>query len=210
MKAIRERQQLRRAGLATLVVAVAFLSAGASQAVAAPAATVAPTSGCWLQVVNDWLDNNGTIKHLYPIPCYTQAIQKLQQYPDLQQYSSAIDDIQRALLVAIHEERDDGPGSGPSSNGPTGNSGVGGGGGGSSTGGSSGGGTGGGGSASSSPIDHVFNPSSAQSVPLPLIILAALAVLLLLAGAGTWFAKRVQARRLTPATQPARVPPRRR
>ena len=208
MKAIRERQQLRRAGLATLVVAVAFLSAGASQAVAAPAATVAPTSGCWLQVVNDWLDNNGTIKHLYPIPCYTQAIQKLQQYPDLQQYSSAIDDIQRALLVAIHEERDDGPGSGPSSNGPTGNSGgISGGGGGSSTGGGSGGG---GGSASSSPIDHVFNPSSAQSVPLPLIILAALAVLLLLAGAGTWFAKRMQARRLTPATQPARVPPRRR
>jgi hypothetical protein len=183
------------------------LSAGASQAVAAPAATVAPTSGCWLQVVNDWLDNNGTIKHLYPIPCYTQAIQKLQQYPDLQQYSSAIDDIQRALLVAIHEERDDGPGSGPSSNGPTGNSGgIGGGGGGSST----GGGSGGGGSASSSPVDHVFNPSSAQSVPLPLIILAALAVLLLLAGAGTWFAKRMQSRRLTPATQPARVPPRRR
>jgi uncharacterized membrane protein YgcG len=208
MKAIRERQQLRRAGLATLVVAVAFLSAGASQAVAAPAATVAPTSGCWLQVVNDWLDNNGTIKHLYPIPCYTQAIQKLQQYPDLQQYSSAIDDIQRALLVAIHEERDDGPGSGPSSNGPAGNSGgISGGGGGSSTGGGSGSG---GGSASSSPIDHVFNPSSAQSVPLPLIILAALAVLLLLAGAGTWFAKRMQARRLTPATQPARVPPRRR
>ena len=207
MRAIRETQHRRRAGLATLVVAVAFLSAGASQAVAAPAATVAPTSGCWLQVVNDWLDNNGTIKHLYPIPCYTQAIQKLQQYPDLQQYSSAIDDIQRALLVAIHEERDDGPGSGPSSNGPTGG-GISGGGGGSSTGGGSG--SSGGGSASSSPIDHVFNPSSAQSVPLPLIILAALAVLLLLAGAGTWFAKRVQARRLTPATQPARVPPRRR
>jgi uncharacterized membrane protein YgcG len=205
MRAIRETQFRRRAGLATLVVALAFLSVGASQAVAAPAATLAPTSGCWLQVVNDWLDNNGTIKHLYPIPCYTQAIQKLQQYPDLQQYSSAIDDIQRALLAAIHEERDDGPGSGPSSNGPTGNSGVGGGGG-SSTGGGSGGS--GGGSASSSPIDHVFNPSSAQSVPLPLIILAALAVLLLLAGAGTWFAKRVQARRLTPATQPARVPPR--
>ena len=208
MRAIRETQHRRRAGLATLVVAVAFLSAGASQAVAAPAATVAPTSGCWLQVVNDWLDNNGTIKHLYPIPCYTQAIQKLQQYPDLQQYSSAIDDIQRALLVAIHEERDDGPGSGPSSNGPTGGGISGGGGGGSSTGGGSG--SSGGGSASSSPIDHVFNPSSAQSVPLPLIILAALAVLLLLAGAGTWFAKRVQARRLTPATQPARVPPRRR
>jgi uncharacterized membrane protein YgcG len=205
MRAIRERQQRRRAGLATLVVAVAFLSAGASQAVAAPAATVAPTSGCWLQVVNDWLDNNGTIKHLYPIPCYTQAIQKLQQYPDLQQYSSAIDDIQRALLVAIHEERNDGPGSGPSSNGPTGSNGAG-------PGGSSGNGptNSNGSPSSSSPIDHVFNPSSAQSVPLPLIILAALAVLLLLAGAGTWFAKRMQARRLTLATQPARVPPRRR
>jgi hypothetical protein len=207
MRAIRERKQLRRAGLATLVVAVAILAVGSSQAAAAPAATVAPTSGCWLQVVNDWLDNNGTIKHLYPIPCYTQAIQKLQQYPDLQQYSSAIDDIQRALLVAIHEERDDGPGSGPSSNGPTGP-----GGGISGTSGGNGptGGNGNASAASSSPIDHVFNPTSAQSVPLPLIILAALAVLLLLAGAGTWFAKRLQARRLTPATQPAQVPPRRR
>jgi len=194
-----------KTALVTLAAACALLAAAAPRALAAPAATLTPTSNCWLQVVNDWLRHNGEIKNLYPIPCYTQAIQKLNSYPDLKQYSSAIDDIQRALLAAIHEERGNGPGSGPSDNG----------GGGSASfssdnrnppasggGGSAPPSSGGGGGGSQSPISNLFHPANAQSIPLPLIVLAGLAVLLLLAGAGTWFAKRLQARRMTPAPAP--------
>ena len=194
-----------KTALVTLAAACALLAAAAPRALAAPAATLTPTSNCWLQVVNDWLRHNPEIKNLYPIPCYTQAIQKLNSYPDLKQYSSAIDDIQRALLAAIHEERGNGPGSGPSDNGGGGsasfssdnrNPPASGGGGSAPT--SSGGGGGG----SQSPISNLFHPANAQSIPLPLIVLAGLAVLLLLAGAGTWFAKRLQARRMTPAPAP--------
>ena len=182
-----------------LAAACALVGATAPRAAAAPAAELTPTQGCWLQVVNDWLDHHGEIHGLYAIPCYTQAIQHLNGYTDLQQYSSAIDDIQRALLAAIREERNTGsgppsPGGGSSPSSHT----TGGGG----TPPKSGGGGGGGGGGSQSPVSSIFHPSSAQSIPLPLIVLGALAVLLLLAGAGTWLAKRLQARRMSPAAAP--------
>ncbi len=203
MRAIRATRNTTRLALTAIFAAAALLAAGVHGAAASPAATTKPTNTCWLDVVNDWLDHNGQIEQLYPIPCYTQAIQHLNEYPDIQQYSNAIDDIHRALLAAIHEERGNGPGSGPSSSGsgssqaPSG-----------PTGGSQSPTKGSGGS-HSSPIATAFHPSSAQSVPLPLIVLGALAVLLVLAGAGTWFARRLQARRMTPAAA-APAPPRHR
>ncbi len=105
------RRSIRKTGLAAAVVvsALALVAAGAPAASAAPAATATATNNCWLQVVNDWLAH-GQVTGLYPIPCYTQAIQHLSAYPDIKQYSSAIDDIHRALLAAIHEERGNGPG----------------------------------------------------------------------------------------------------
>jgi len=204
MRAIRATRNTTRLALTAIFAAASLLTAGVHGAAASPAATTKPTNTCWLDVVNDWLDHNGRIEQLYPIPCYTQAIQHLNEYPDIQQYSNAIDDIHRALLAAIHEEGGNGPGSGPTSSG-----------GGSSsqapsgpTGGSQSPTKGSGGS-HSSPIATAFHPSSAQSVPLPLIVLGALAVLLVLAGAGTWFARRLQARRMTPAAA-APAPPRHR
>jgi hypothetical protein len=198
MTAIRERHRTAKAALVALAAALALLGATAPRAAAAPAAELTPTNSCWLQVVNDWLDHHGQIHGIYAIPCYTQAIQHLNGYTDLQQYSSAIDDIQRALLAAIHEERNTGSGppslgsgSSPSSHTP---------GGGGSTPPKSGGGGGGGGS--QSPVSSIFHPANAQSIPLPLIVLGALAALLLLAGAGTWLAKRLQARRMSPAPAP--------
>lgn len=198
MRAIRERHLTAKAALVALAVACALLGATAPRAAAAPAAELTPTSDCWLQVVNDWLKHHGQIQGSYAIPCYTQAIQHLNGYPDLKQYSSAVDDIQRALLVAIHQERGTGPGSGPPSS-SGGNSSPPSSGGGGGTPPSSGGGGGGG---SQSPVSSIFHPSNAQSIPLPLIVLAGLAALLLLAGAGTWLAKRLQARRLSPAQAP--------
>jgi hypothetical protein len=180
---------------AAIVASLAVLVFGVSGAAAAPAATSSATADCWRAVVNDWLDN-GRVDSVYAIPCYTQAIQHLNAYPDVRSYSSATDDIQRALLAAIRQDRGNGPGAGP---GPTDSNGnpIGG----SPT---AGGPTLGGPSSS----DHnsflgSWGPSDATSIPLPLLVLAALALLLLAAAAATWFARRIQARRVTPG------PPRR-
>jgi len=204
------RRRGTRILLASLVGAALLLAAGVQSAAAAPAAIATPTSKCWLDVINDWLAHQPNVTGSYPIPCYTQAIQHLSLYPDVQQYSSASDDIHRALLAAYLDQRG-GPGGGGSSS-------SGGGGGGTSSGG--GGTTSGGGpespssngpsSSSSGPITHLFNsvaPSNAQSVPLPLLVLGGLALLLMFAGAGTWITRRVQGKRGTPAPAPATSPP---
>jgi hypothetical protein len=188
--------QLKTRLVGALVIAAALGAlAGAPAASAAPAATSKATSNCWLQVVNDWL-THGSVTNLYPIPCYTQAIQHLSAYPDIKQYSSAIDDIHRALLAAIHEERG---GGGPNSSGggPT----LGGGGldGGSTGGGGSSGGGSGGHQGVLSKLAADIGPGNAQSIPLPLLVLGGLALLLLLTAALTWFARRIQARRVAPA-----------
>lgn len=173
-------------------ILLAALVAAATAAFAAPAAQAAPaalqqtTSHCWLDVINDWLNNN-QVDGTYAIPCYTQAIQQLSARPDISGYSSAIDDIHRALLAAIRQDRNSGPPTGGGSN-PPGSNGVT-----SGPGGSGPNNNGGGG------IFNVGGPSSATSVPLPLIVLGALAILLALAALGTWFARRFQARRPTPA-----------
>jgi hypothetical protein len=172
----------------------AALLAAAAAAFAAPAAQASPaalqqtSSHCWLDVINDWLDNN-RVDNVYAIPCYTQAIQQLSARPDIAGYSSAIDDIHRALLAVVRQDRNSGPPSGPGNSGPSSSSNSAGGGGPNDS-------NGGGG-------HHGFlgigGPSSATSIPLPLIVLGALAILLALAALGTWFARRYQGRRPAPA-----------
>jgi hypothetical protein len=191
------RNTTRQTILAGAVV-LAVLAFGASAATAAPAATQKATSTCWKTVVNDWLNNQPNLKGTYPLPCYTQAIQRLSAYPDISQYSSAIDDIKRALLVAEHQDRG-GP-SGPSG----GNNNSGGPGGGSNSGGGGGNPSGGGSAGRHSQgllggVAKAIGPGNAQSIPLPLLVLGGLALLLLLTAAATWLARRLQARRVTPA-----------
>ena len=101
---------------------LALLAVGASTA---PAAIDRATGTCWKDVVNDWLQHQPNVAGSYPIPCYTQAIQHLDAYPDIQQYSSAPDDIHRALLAAIRNNRGDGGNNGGSSVGPSSSSGGG-------------------------------------------------------------------------------------
>jgi hypothetical protein len=184
--------------LAALVGAAALL-AGAGVASAAPAASFQATSTCWQQVINDWLDNN-QVDRVYAIPCYTQAIQHLSQYPDVAGYSSAEDDIRRAELAAIRLDRGNGGppslgGGGPGGGGPGGD-------------GSTGPGKGGGGFFNA--IGDRLGPGNAQSIPLPLIVLAGLALLLLLAAGATWLARRIQSRRVSPAPAAAPAGPKRR
>ena len=191
----------RRAKIVLAAVAGAVvLVVGAQSASAAPASSFVPTNTCWKDVVNDWLAHQPNLKGTYPIPCYTQAIQHLSLYPDVQQYSSATDDIHRALLAAILDERGNGSGggttgggsppssSGPNSSGPTSSSSS---------------------SSSSGPITHLFNtlgPSSATSVPLPLLVLGGLALFLMFAAVVTWITRRIQGKRMTPAPAPATKP----
>jgi hypothetical protein len=179
---------------AVIAASLALLVVGVSGAAAAPAATSSATADCWRAVVNDWLGNS-RVDGVYAIPCYTQAIQHLNAYPDVRSYSSATDDIQRALLAAIRQDRGNGPGAGP---GPTDSNGnpIGGGP-------TAGGPTLGGPSSDHNSFLGSWGPSDATSIPLPLLVLGALALLLLAAAVATWFARRVQARRVTP------TPPRR-
>jgi hypothetical protein len=184
---IRANANVTRTMLTALAAALAlFVSVPAAGA--APAATSKATNSCWLDVINDWLDNNRVDK-VYPTACYTHAIQTLNQYPDVQNYSSAADDIHRALLAAMHDRGSGGSNGG----GPTGGSGPGGTPSNPSSPSS--------GNPPSTPVSSIFNsgkPSSAQSVPLPLLVLGGLAGLLLLSAAGTWIFRRTQARRMGP------------
>jgi len=83
-----------RALFTLAALAVSGLALGASSASAA--------TPCWKQVLNDWFVD-GRIDHTYPIACYTQAQQHLGE--DAVNYSGAPDDIHRALLAAIRQDR---------------------------------------------------------------------------------------------------------
>lgn len=159
---------------------------------AAANATAAGTVPCWKQVINDWYD--GRIDNVYPLHCYHEAIAHLPE--DVQTYSSAKDEINRALLAALRHDRDGygggsaGAGIGASASGPEGP---------------------GGGDAPGGVLSRLLEalgPSNAESIPLPLLVLAVIALLLLAAAAASLVAKRIQARRPpgpppVPATAPA-------
>lgn len=161
-----------------------------------PAAAAKP---CWVELVNDWYD--GRIDGTYRAKCYRDAIKNIPE--DLKGYSAAEEDIRRALLAATREaggeladaeliEPDpkdeagaNGPGSGddePEGEAvPPGDDGGGGGG-----------------------LLDVFKPSNADSVPIPLLVLAGLALILLAAAATSFAARRIQARRVRVGPPPRR------
>jgi uncharacterized membrane protein YgcG len=178
---------------AAMLGVLVLLAVGARAAAAAPSAALNPTAGCDIAVINDWADNNRVDK-IYAIPCYTQAIQRLNSYPDLKGYSSAADDIHDALLAALRQDSGGGGTGGPSTGGP------------SPTGQSGGPSSGSSGKSFITRLADRLGPGNAQSIPLPLLVLGGLALLLLLAAAATWIARRLQARRMTPAPAPARRP----
>ena len=160
-------------------------------AVASPAAA-APS--CGRAVIDDWYDN-GRVDGTYALHCYDDAIDTLPR--DVRDYSSAKDDIQRAL-----QARKRGEAAPPATTDPTPGE-DGGTSGGGTSGGSGGSGTPGaeptdGGSEAGGAIDA--ESDSASSVPIPLLILAGLALLLVAAGCAGYVVRRIQARRLPPST----------
>jgi hypothetical protein len=177
---------------AALVTAALF----AAVVHASPAAAATP---CWKLLLNDWYD--GRIDHTYAVHCYQDALHHLPA--DVQTYSSAHDDILRALQSAIAKQKQAGKTVQPNSpvapqasttvtttetgTGTTGSTtttiavvpgrkpdkGLGG-------------------------VAEQLNPSSSTSLPLPLLVLGGLALLLVAAGAAGLAAKRIQARKQAP------------
>ena len=189
-----------RTALALLVLAAAIA------AVTAPAASAKGKTPCWKTLINDWYD--GRIDRTYEVHCYKEALKKLPA--DVRTYSDAYDVISRALSDATHGKKDvkessKVPPPPPPSNGGGGGGNSGGGSGGSGGGGNSGGG-GTGKTGSGIQSDHsggsVFGQAtdklgsdSADSLPIPLLVLAGLALLLVAAGGAGLLARRVQAKR---------------
>src|SRR4029078_8350045 len=85
----------------TIHAAVKFLLLVACTGLVLGLTTAAPAAAkpkpCWRLLIDTWYA--GTIDTTSPRPCYTQALKHLPQ--DVTQYSSARDDIERALLAVI-------------------------------------------------------------------------------------------------------------
>ena len=189
-----------RTALGALVLVAAFATV---LMVAGPAAAA---KSCGRAVIDDWYED-GRVDGTYALHCYDDAIENLPR--DVRDYSSAKDDIQRALQARKRGE--DAP---PAQTDPTpGDDGSSSSGGGGTSGGSGGSGTPGaeetptettapangdeeGGSEAAGPTDT----DSASSVPIPLLILAGLALLLIAGGTAGYLIRRYQSRRIPPST----------
>jgi hypothetical protein len=159
-----------------LVAACVSVSAFGATAPVASAATP-----CWKLLINDWYD--GTINNLYPIPCYHQAISHLPT--DVKVYSSAADDINRALAIAVRKQKTSHKTQTTITPGPTTTS----------TKTTSTPGTTTTKKKKKGPISTAIRditPGGADSFPLPLLILGLLAILLVLAGVGGMLWRRYQ------------------
>ena len=84
----------RRTRSAVISLLVAF---AAGLLLLALPGTAAAKTPCWKQVLNDW--SNGRAIGVYPLHCYRDAIRNLPE--DLRDYSGAADDIQAALQAQI-------------------------------------------------------------------------------------------------------------
>ncbi len=192
-----------------LIAVAALLTLTLFAAAARPAAAATP---CWKQLLTDWYD--GRIDNTYELHCYTDALKHLP--PDVQTYSSAHDDILRALQSARAKLKKSGqtkitPGTllpAPEAPKPHGGTTTTTSGGVTGPGGTDGGsgGTGGSGSGSSGHksgkglqgLADKLNPSSPSSLPVPLLVLGGLAILLVAAGGAGVLVKRVQGRKPAP------------
>jgi hypothetical protein len=190
-------RRLSPLALLPLAVLTATLAFGA-----APAAAKGP---CWRALFIDWAD--GRIDKTYPVHCYREAISHLQE--DTLTYGDAAEQINRALLAAMTKLRKDNRtlAIGPNTIVPPGP--------GAGSGGGDGDGSSGSGSSSNHDesfwdhVSHAIGPTNADAIPLPLLILAGLAMLLLAAAGASLIARRIQARR-TPRPAPSPTPPNRR
>jgi hypothetical protein len=164
----------------TLLVAVAAI-AGLARVDRAQARL---ESKCSQNLIHDWYVD-GRIDRTYPVHCYREALRDIPE--DQIVYGTLRDDLTRALQSVIRNH--DGP-VGPNTPVPGNSSGG-------------GGPNGPGGTASGKEKDKGFfnwvarklGPSTAESIPIPLLVLGGLALALMAAAAISFSARRWQARR---------------
>ena len=176
---------------AAITLALLVLVAGLAAAAALPSSAAAAGKPCWERVIDDWLDN-GTIDKQYKAACYQQALKHVPE--DLRDYSNITDAISAALSASLRGDSGNGNGSGS----------------GSSSGGGSSSGSGNSDAGKSrvpqavpdqSIYDkgiHSLGTTKASSIPIPLLVLAALGALLLVSAGGLAASKRLKARRPSP------------
>jgi hypothetical protein len=164
---------IRPARLTAVSVLVAAVLSTAALTFATPASAAAP---CWKQILNEWTDSqSGQIAANYPLHCYREAIAHVPN--DLRQYSSVEEDIlaarQQAARGPLRTTQIHNPASDEAANGP------------------------------SNDIYHQavdsLSPNNADSMPLPLLILAGLSLILIATGGAGLVTRRVKARRVPPA-----------
>lgn len=181
------------AAITPLRLLALILALSGAIALSTPAAASAATP-CWNRILDDWWDNE-RIDGTYSLKCYREAEENMSQ--DLRDYSDLPGEIARArqrALRAPSEASEDTrvvQSAGPvdertDSDGVAGDS---------------------GGSDDGGPIHSALEelgPSSADSPPIPLLVLAGLALLLVAAGAAGLLSRRLQARRarVTPPVDP--------
>jgi hypothetical protein len=176
-----------------LTYAVVALFAGVLLAAFLPAHASAATP-CWKKVLNDW--SRGRQIGAYPLHCYRDAIRHLPE--DLRDYSSAADDINAAMQSQIAKRNTRSPqgvGSSPTStprkSGSRGKPAL-----------PRGANAGPDRSAYRIAIDNL-GTSNADSIPIPLLVLASLGAALLAAAAALATTKRIRALRATRRGPPA-------
>jgi len=178
---------------------LAFLFLVATAAFAAMSGTASAKLSCGQQVIDDWYGSKtGQLSKLYPLSCYKAALAIVGKETDLEVYSNARQDILRAMGIAIASG-----GKGPQDptasldtadalpsflGGPDARN---------------------GGHPPSNSVPLLYRPrshppsfgiprsSSASSVPVPAIVLGAIAALLLALGSAAYLARRRQLRRQT-------------
>jgi hypothetical protein len=188
------------------IVRILLLAVLVAASVGVGSAAAKSTPPCWKTLINDWYD--GRIDGTYPIHCYRDALKHLPT--DVETYSSARDDIRQALQKRITQGKGGGTTTTPGGGGGSSSSGPGGGPAGGNTNGP-GGSQGGSNSPTNpaSPVKRAFDATkgkNADSVPIPLIVLGAVAVLLMAAGAAGFLARRTRTRRLQLASAAAKPP----
>lgn len=188
----------RRVPLRALLTAALALTV--ALAVAGPAVAAA---SCGKKVIDDWYDN-GRVDGTYDLHCYDDAIDALPR--DVRDYSSAKEDIERALQNRM-QGRPAPPSRNDPSPGTTGSDEPGDGGSDDEPSGSDEPDDGSGGTGASGPGDEggvpeagagAVDTAASDSVPIPLLVLAGLALLLIAAGSVGYLTRRLQARRAPP------------
>lgn len=189
-------------------VRLAILLAVAATALAATTGAASAKQPCGQQVIDDWYGSKtGQLSKIYPIHCYRDALKIVGHETDLEVYSNAHSDILRAMQLAIVAGKSNGNGGGggpidPTASVETADAAP------SFLGGPDA--KNGGhppteeepyatrGRPNTGPVAVVLqHGSSPSSVPVPAIVLGAIAALLLMLGSAAYVARRRQQRRQT-------------